>query len=159
VETAVIFASLVVLAAPRQGANGAVILFAQILIFLVIAYFLIFRPQRREQERHQQRLDALKKGDEVVTAGGIIGTVLHAEEDRLTIRSGESTRLVVERARIAKVITPQDAGERKDAVAKEKTSGAVEALGEATETEVRDVREVREAKERSRDKGRGSRRN
>src|SRR5688500_8422200 len=92
-----------------------VILFAQIMIFLVIAYFLIFRPQRREQERHQQRLTALKKGDEVVTAGGIIGTVVHADEDRLTIRSGESTRLVVERARIAKVLTPTDAVEAKDA--------------------------------------------
>jgi preprotein translocase subunit YajC len=145
VETVLIFPSLVVLAAPRQGANGAVILFAQILIFLVIAYFLIFRPQRREQERHQQRLDALKKGDEVVTAGGIIGTVVHAEADRLTIRTGESTRLVVERARIAKVLTAKDAGESQ----KETKEIAPEPVAEAEEPAPR---------ERPREKGRGSRR-
>jgi preprotein translocase subunit YajC len=59
-------------------------------------------------------LSAVKKGDEVVTAGGIIGTVVHAEEDRLTIRSGESTRLVVERGRIARVISQKDAKEAKE---------------------------------------------
>jgi preprotein translocase subunit YajC len=145
VETEVIFASFVVLAAPRQGGNAGFILFAQILIFLVIAYFLIFRPQRKEQERHQQRLDALKKGDEVVTAGGIIGTILHAEADRVTIRSGESTRLVVERARIAKVLTAKDAAEPP----KEAKEAVPEPVEEAEESAPR---------ERPREKGRGSRR-
>ena len=139
-----IFPSLVVLAAPRQGANGLWVLFGQIFIFLVIAYFLIFRPQRKEQERHQQRLDALKKGDEVVTAGGVIGTVLHVEADRLTIRSGES-RLVVERSRIAKVLTAKD---------------VVEPPKEAKETLPEPVEEAEEParRERPREKGRGSRR-
>ena len=48
---------------------------------------------------------ALKKGDEVVTNGGIIGTVIHVQDDRLTIKTDENTRLVVERARIARVST------------------------------------------------------
>jgi preprotein translocase subunit YajC len=50
-------------------------------------------------------LDALKKGDEVVTSGGIIGTVIYVEPDRVTIKSAENTRLVIERARIARVLT------------------------------------------------------
>jgi preprotein translocase subunit YajC len=104
-----------VLLTPRQGGNSTAIFLVQMLAIFAIIYFLLFRPQRKEQERHRQMLQALKKGDEVVTAGGIIGTVVHAEEDRLTIRSGESTRLVVERSRIARVISQKDAKEAKDA--------------------------------------------
>ena len=50
-------------------------------------------------------LAALKKGDEVVTAGGIIGSVVHADQDRVTIKTAESTRLVIERAKISRVVT------------------------------------------------------
>ena len=69
-----------------------------------------------ERKEHEQRVYNLKKGDEVVTAGGIVGEVVHIREavkegkpektleDRVTIRSGES-RLVVERGRIARVLT------------------------------------------------------
>lgn len=107
------YASLAVLLTPRQGGNSTAIFVIQMLFIFGIIYFLLFRPQRKEQERHRQLLAAVKKGDEVVTAGGIIGTVVHAEEDRLTIRSGESTRLVVERARIARVIS-KEAKEQKE---------------------------------------------
>jgi preprotein translocase subunit YajC len=49
-------------------------------------------------------LEQIKKGDEVVTSGGVIGTVVHVQEDRVTIKSAESTRLVIQRARIAQVL-------------------------------------------------------
>ncbi len=47
---------------------------------------------------------ALKKGDEVVTEGGIIGSVVHLTDDRLTIKTAENTRLVVARGKIARVL-------------------------------------------------------
>ena len=109
-----IYASLLVLVAPRQGGSSMAIFLIQMFAIFGIIYFLLWRPQRKEQERHQQMLASLKKGDEVVTAGGIIGTVVHAEEDRLTIRSGESTRVVVERGRIAKVVSQKDTKDQKD---------------------------------------------
>jgi preprotein translocase subunit YajC len=99
------YASLAVLLAPREGGNPTLIFVVQMMAIFGIIYFLLFRPQRKEQERLRLMLAAVKKGDEVVTAGGIIGTVVHADEDRLTIRSGENTRLVVERARIARVLS------------------------------------------------------
>lgn len=73
----------------------------------VIFYFLLIRPQRKEQQRHKVMIEELKKGDEIITNGGIIGTVVHAQDDRLTIRTGENTRLVVQRARIAQVLSNQ----------------------------------------------------
>jgi preprotein translocase subunit YajC len=49
-------------------------------------------------------IEELKKGDEVITAGGIIGTVVHTDDDKLTVKTGENTRVVVQRARIAQVL-------------------------------------------------------
>ena len=83
------------------------------LIFLIF-YFVVMGPQRRQRQQHEQALRGIKRGDEVVTAGGIVGEVVHVKEsvkdgkpapgmeDRITIKSGES-RLVVERGRIARV--------------------------------------------------------
>jgi preprotein translocase subunit YajC len=73
--------------------------------FIAIFYFLLIRPQRKMAQKHKELLDSLKKGDEVVTAGGIIGTVLHTEADRITIKTAESTKIVVEKGRIAKVVS------------------------------------------------------
>ncbi len=100
-----IHASLALLAAPREGGNATFIFLMQMAAIFFIFYFILIRPQRKEQERHRNMIDQLKKGDEVVTNGGIIGTVIHTQEDRLTIKTGENTRIVVERGRIARVVT------------------------------------------------------
>ncbi len=92
---------------PREGADGTLIFMIQMGAIFAIFYFLLIRPQRKEQQRHQELIRAVKKGDTVVTAGGIIGTVVHAQEDRITIKTDESTRIVVERARIARVETAE----------------------------------------------------
>lgn len=96
--------TLGLLAAPRDGANGAIVLLIQMLAIFGIFYFLLIRPQRKEQERHRQMIEAVGKGTEIITTGGIIGKVVEAAEDRLTIESAGS-RLVVDRARVARVIS------------------------------------------------------
>jgi len=79
--------------------------------FAAIFYFILWRPQAQQRKRHEQLIQQLKRGDEVVTAGGVIGRVEHIQElaagkpgqdDRITIKSGDS-RLIVERGRIARV--------------------------------------------------------
>jgi len=80
----------------------------QMVAIFAIFYFLLIRPQRKEQERHRNMIAELKKGDEIITGGGIIGTVLHVQDDRITIKTAENTRLVVERARVARVVLPQE---------------------------------------------------
>lgn len=92
-----------------QSSLGTVIFIGQIALIFVIFWFLLIRPQKAQQRRHETMLKALKKGDEVVTAGGIVGDVVHIKDDRVTIRSGES-RLVVERERIAKVLVQNGGG-------------------------------------------------
>ena len=97
----------------------APLLFQFGLIF-VIFYFLIIRPQQKQRKQHEVALKSLKRGDRVVTAGGIVGEVIHIKEtmqegksvpsmdDEITIKSGES-RLVNERGRIAKIVSPTGA--------------------------------------------------
>lgn len=94
------------LMAPTEGGSPAFALFIQLTLIFLIFYWLLIRPQRKEKERHQQMIAALKKGDDIVTVGGVIAKVIHAEEDRLTVKTAEETRLVIERGKVARVLTP-----------------------------------------------------
>ena len=100
---------LAVLLAPSgQGGSGLSVLLFQVALIFGIFYFLIIRPQRRQQQRHKELLAALQKGDHVITSGGIVGEVLHLKENEITIRSGES-KLVVLRTNIANVVNRAEA--------------------------------------------------
>ncbi|MDQ6886486.1 MAG: preprotein translocase subunit YajC [Gemmatimonadota bacterium] len=98
---------------PGNGPIGSIVMFAGI---FAIFYLVMIRPQAAQRKKQEERLRSLKKGDEIVTAGGLVGEIIHIKEsvkdgqpvramdDRITIRSGES-RLVVERGRIASVVS------------------------------------------------------
>ena len=95
----------------RTGPGFSIFLF-QMLAFVAIIYFLMIRPKMRQEKRHRERLAHLRKGDEIVTAGGIVGKIVHVGEQHITIRSDES-RLVVARSRIAEVNSSEDAKEER----------------------------------------------
>lgn len=97
---------LIALAASRPSMLPFLIQFVAI---IAIFWFLLIRPQRQLAAKHQEILSQLKPGDEVQTEGGIIGTVVHIKDERVTIKSAESTRLVVARGKIARVIVPETA--------------------------------------------------
>jgi preprotein translocase subunit YajC len=114
--------ALSVLALLQTGGGSSLLPFLiQIVAIFAIFYFLLIRPQQKQRRQHEEALRNIKRGDEVVTAGGIVGEIVHIKEavvdgaprktmdDRVTIRSGES-RLIVERGRIAKVVAPTASG-------------------------------------------------
>src|SRR5919112_1917561 len=100
--------SLVQLPTGGNPLFGPLFMYAAI---FAIFYFILIRPQQRQRKQHELTIQNLKKGDRVVTSGGVIGDVVHIKavaadgkagaEDEVTIKSGES-RLVVERGRIAR---------------------------------------------------------
>ena len=92
-------------AVPREGGNAGAIFMVQMVLIFAIFYFLLIRPQAKERQRHEQMLAKVKKGDEIVTNGGIIGTIVHVDEQRLTLRTGENTRITVDRGKIASVLS------------------------------------------------------
>jgi preprotein translocase subunit YajC len=73
-----------------------------------IMYFLVIMPQQRERKRHKELVSSLKASDQVVTMGGLVGEVVSVKDELVTIKTGDS-RVVVERARIARRITPPSA--------------------------------------------------
>ncbi len=91
-------------AVPREGGNSTFIFLFQMMAIFGIFYFLLLRPQAKERKRHDEMLTSIKKGDEIVTNGGIIGKIVHVEEKRITIKTGDNTRLTVDRTRIASVL-------------------------------------------------------
>lgn len=97
------------LMAPGEGGSPMMVLMVQLGLIFLIFYWLLIRPQRKERERHDQMVAALRKGDEIVTAGGIVGTILRVEEDRLTIKTDKDTRLVIERTKVGRKIEPSGA--------------------------------------------------
>jgi preprotein translocase subunit YajC len=93
-------------AAPGGQLTGMLFMYGAI---FAIFYFIIIRPQQKQKKDHESLVKALKKGDEIVTSGGVVGEVVSIQskdapalDDRITIKSGDS-RLIIERGRIARV--------------------------------------------------------
>lgn len=99
------------------GASSPLLPFLfQIAAIFGIFYFLMIRPQQKQRKQHEERLRNLKRGDTIVTAGGLVGEVVHLKEaptdskggksmdDHITIKTGES-RVIVERGRVARVLS------------------------------------------------------
>jgi len=78
------------------------------LIFMVgVFYLIVFKPQMKAQKETQQMLKDLKKNDEVVTTGGIIGTVVNVKPETLTLRVDDNVRLEIERSAITRLHKPK----------------------------------------------------
>jgi preprotein translocase subunit YajC len=92
------------LAVPREGGNAGAIFFFQMILIVAIFYFLLLRPQAKQRQQHEEMLSKVKRGDEIVTNGGIIGKIVHVDESRLTVKTGDNTRVTVDRSRIAGVL-------------------------------------------------------
>ena len=88
-------------------------------LFVIAAMFLIMwlmliRPQRQQQRRHTEMIEALKPGDEVITNGGIYGDVVGVEEDRVIVEIAEDVEVEVVKRAIATVVPPEDAESREE---------------------------------------------
>ena len=96
--------TLLLLFAPSgtAGGRGLGIFLFQMAAFIAIIYFLLIRPKVQQEKKHREQLTQIRRGDEVVTMGGIVGEVVHVKEDRLTVKTGEA-RIIVQRDRIAEV--------------------------------------------------------
>ncbi|GAA4010432.1 preprotein translocase subunit YajC [Sphingomonas swuensis] len=93
--------------APASGPAFLLGILPWLLIF-VIFYFLMIRPQQRRVKQHQEMIGAIKKGDEVVTAGGIRGRVTRVVDEReLEVEIAQGVRVRVVRATLSQVLTPQ----------------------------------------------------
>lgn len=91
---------------PQQGDSGSGITSTLVmfgLIFLIF-YFMIVRPQQKRQKERQKMLDAIKKGDKIITAGGMHGTVIGVEDKTVLIQIADNVKVKVDRSSVASIV-------------------------------------------------------
>lgn len=78
------------------------------LLIIVIFYFLILRPQQKRQKERLALLESLKKGDKVITAGGVYGTVEGIEDKTILVKVADNVKLKMERSSVSTIIGVTD---------------------------------------------------
>ncbi len=95
-----------------QGAGGegggGLAAFVPLILMFVIFYFLLIRPQSKKQKLHKELLSNLKKGDQVVTTGGLYGQITGITETMITLEIAERVRVKVARGFIQSVVSPSN---------------------------------------------------
>jgi preprotein translocase subunit YajC len=92
---------------PQGQTINPLLQFVPLLLIFAIFYFMLIRPQKKREKEHQKMLDSLTKNDEIVTTGGIHGTVVNVKEKTIILRIDENVKVEVERSCIAFVKKPQ----------------------------------------------------
>ena len=100
-----------------QGTGGgaeALIQFAPLILIFVVFYFLLIRPQQRKQKEHKNMLQNLRRGDKIVTMGGVVGTITKViNEKELTVEIAEGTRVRLMRDFVGSVMSKTEPADSK----------------------------------------------
>jgi preprotein translocase subunit YajC len=102
--------------APSQGGSSGEGLASTLIMFALIIgifYFMILRPQQKRQKDRQKLLDSLKKGDKVVTAAGVYGTIAGLDDKTALVQVADNVKLKFERSAITTVLS-EGSGETKE---------------------------------------------
>ena len=93
-------------AAPAGDGMGALLAIMLPIGMIVIFYFLLIRPQNNRMKKHKAMLAGMKKGDTVITQGGIIGRIFQLKDDEIVLDTGEGGKLRIVRGMIVDVKNP-----------------------------------------------------
>ena len=106
--------------ADAAGQPNAMMQFLPIIAIIAIFYFLIIRPQSKKRKETEKMLSTLKKGDRVVTIGGLYGTIQSVRDSTVIIRADDNVRLEFLRSAVSSVVTSAPAKEEKEEKNEEK---------------------------------------
>jgi len=92
-----------------QAAGGGIEAFLPLILIFVVFYFLLIRPQQKKMKQHKDMLGAIRRGDKVVTGGGIIGTVTKVDDEtQVTVEIAQDIKVKVRRDLISAVVAKTD---------------------------------------------------
>ena len=86
--------------APAGGADAGLMSFLPIILMFVVLYFLMIRPQMKRAKEHKTMVDALAKGDEVITSGGVLGKITGVGEAYVTLEIAPNTEVSVQKGAV-----------------------------------------------------------
>jgi preprotein translocase subunit YajC len=88
---------------PLEQAGGPLGSFFPLIAIFLIFYFIVIRPERAKQKEHKNQLSKLGKNDQVVTSGGIHGTVVNVKPDTIVLRVDDNVRIEVDKEAVTKI--------------------------------------------------------
>ena len=91
-------------ASGAAGQSDTLLTFLPMIAIFVVFYFLLIRPQQKKQKEARAMLESLEKGNEVVTAGGILGRIVKLDEQYVTVEIAPNTQMVVQRGAISQLL-------------------------------------------------------
>ncbi len=91
-------------AAAQGGIESSLMSLLPLILMFVVLYFIMIRPQMKRQKEHKAMVEALAKGDEVVTAGGLYGKISKVSESNLHIEVAEGVEVMVQRQAVTQVL-------------------------------------------------------
>ena len=98
------FAQTAPAAAAEAGLMGSLTSMLPLVLMFVVLYFIMIRPQMKRQKEHRAMIDALAKGDEVATAGGLLGKVSKLGEGYMTLELAPGIEVQVQRSAVVQVL-------------------------------------------------------
>lgn len=103
----------IAMASGQGGGQSSSQFLVMMVMIIVVMYFLIFRPQAKKQKQQRQMLEQIKKGDKVVTAGGIFGTIVGVKERTVIVKIDDNVKIELNRSSIAQKLTPGEIDRKK----------------------------------------------
>ncbi len=100
--------NLIASATPGGGDSNPIYTIIPFALIIFIFYFMIIRPQQKRQKERQQLLESVKKGDKIITIGGVHGTVAGIEEKSILIEISDGVKVKYEKTAISSINRPSD---------------------------------------------------
>jgi len=122
------------MAGPPAGGDAppgaGIMTFLPFIAIIAIFYFLIIRPQSKKQKETQKMLSALKKGDKVVTVGGIHGTIQSVKEQSIIVKVDDNVKIEFSRSAVSSIVSQSKEKEEKESEDSEDSEDSASADGE-----------------------------
>ncbi|MFI5336014.1 MAG: preprotein translocase subunit YajC [Opitutales bacterium] len=103
------FSAFLAQAQPAASGPAALLQFLPLVLMFAAMYFLLIAPQRKKQKEHEKMMGTLVAGDEIVTTGGIYGTITSVKEDRFIVRIGENQKVEIGKSFVHALVKKSDA--------------------------------------------------
>ncbi|WP_019423663.1 preprotein translocase subunit YajC [Paenibacillus profundus] len=94
--------------ADAAGGGGIMAMLLPFIAMFAVFYFLLIRPQQKKQKQRNSMLTALKKGDKIVTIGGLHGTIVEITDDIVVLRVNDVTKMTFDRSAISNIVTSEE---------------------------------------------------
>lgn len=125
-------------AASSSGMGGGLGMMIPLILIVVIMYFFMIRPQNKKQKETEKMIAALKKGDKVITIGGINGVVSSTKEKTVVVKVDDNTKIEFNRTAIATVVVDKPVEAAKEAAPAKKSFFGKKTKKDAIADEIKD---------------------